>query len=81
MSLLDVYVFNENCFLLPSFVQESPADMLLATVISGFRRDVDEICVFWDVTQRRVVILYRYFRTTYRPHLQESRSLLGLLYP
>jgi hypothetical protein len=29
---------------------------------------------FWDVTQRRVVILYRRFGTTYRSHLQRSRS-------
>jgi hypothetical protein len=30
---------------------------------------------FWDVTQRRVVILYRRFGTTYRSGLQGSRSL------
>jgi hypothetical protein len=42
-------------------------------VTSGFRRDADEI--FWGITQRRVVILYRRFRTTYRSHLQGSRSL------
>jgi hypothetical protein len=29
----------------------------------------------WDITQRRVVILYRRFATTYRSHLQGSRNL------
>jgi hypothetical protein len=31
--------------------------------------------LFCDITQRRVVILYRRFGTTYRSHLQRSRSL------
>ena len=30
--------------------------------------------LFWDITHRRVVILYRRFGTTYRSHLQRSRS-------
>jgi hypothetical protein len=30
--------------------------------------------IFWDITQRRVIILYRRFGTTYRSHLQGSRS-------
>jgi hypothetical protein len=30
--------------------------------------------LFWDVTRRRVVIVYRRFGTTYRPHLQGSRG-------
>jgi hypothetical protein len=30
--------------------------------------------LFWDITQRRVVILYQRFGTTYRSHLQGSRS-------
>jgi hypothetical protein len=28
----------------------------------------------WDITQRRMVILYQRFGTTYRSHLQGSRS-------
>jgi hypothetical protein len=32
------------------------------SVISGFRRDADEV-LFWDMTQRRKVILYRRFGT------------------
>jgi hypothetical protein len=36
-------------------------------VVSGFRRDVDE---FWDITQRRVVILYGRFGTADWFHLQ-----------
>jgi hypothetical protein len=36
------------------------------TQISGFRRDVDEIALFWDITRRRLVIFYRRFGTTYR---------------
>jgi hypothetical protein len=31
-----------------------------------------EICVFWDFAQRRVVVIYRRFVTTYRPNLQGS---------
>jgi hypothetical protein len=30
--------------------------------------------LFWDFTQRLVVVLYRRFETTYRYHLQASRS-------
>ena len=30
--------------------------------------------LFWDITQCRVVILCRRFGTTYRPHIQGSRS-------
>jgi hypothetical protein len=42
--------------------------------ISGFRRDVNEI-FFWNFTQRRMVIPYRRFGTTYRSHLRVSSSL------
>ena len=37
--------------------------------------------LFWDITKRRVVILYRRFGTTYRSHLQGSRSTIFLLGP
>ena len=30
--------------------------------------------LFWDITQRRVIILYRHFGTTCRSRLQESRN-------
>jgi hypothetical protein len=30
--------------------------------------------LFWGITQRRMVILYRSFGTKYRSHLQGSRS-------
>jgi hypothetical protein len=30
--------------------------------------------LFWDITQRRAVIPYRCFGTTYRSHLQELRN-------
>jgi hypothetical protein len=46
----------------------------LQSVISGFRRYVDEICAFWDLMQHRMVNLYQHFRTTYQSHLQGSRS-------
>ena len=39
----------------------------------GFYREVDENCDVWVITQRVVVIPYRHFGTTYRPHLQGSR--------
>jgi hypothetical protein len=32
--------------------------------ISGFLRDVDDICALSDITQRRAAILYRYFGTS-----------------
>jgi hypothetical protein len=51
------------------------------SVISGFRRDVDEICALMDITQRRMVILYRRFGTTYRSHLQGSKSPRRFLDP
>jgi hypothetical protein len=34
--------------------------------------------VFWVITRRRVVIVYRLFGTTYRSHLHGSRFLLGI---
>ena len=37
--------------------------------------------IFWDITRRHVVIIYRSFGTTFRFHLQGSGSLLGLLDP
>jgi hypothetical protein len=30
--------------------------------------------LYWDITRRRVVIVYRRFETTYRYHLQGSRA-------
>jgi hypothetical protein len=33
--------------------------------------------LFWDITQRRAVILYRRFGTKYRPRFQGSISLIG----
>jgi hypothetical protein len=30
--------------------------------------------LFWDITQRRVVIVYRRFRTMYQIHLQEEKK-------
>jgi hypothetical protein len=50
-------------------------------MISGFRRDVDQIyTLFWDITQRRVVILYRRFGTTYRSNfltLEDGTDMLS----
>jgi hypothetical protein len=50
-------ILHEDCF---------------SCVISGFRRDADEICPFWDITQRREAVLYRRCGTTHRPHLRGS---------
>jgi len=41
-------------------------------IVSGFRRDVNGIWLFWYSTQRRMVTPYRRFGITYRPHLQGS---------
>jgi hypothetical protein len=35
--------------------------------------------LFWDITRRRVVIVYRRFGTTYRSHLQGSGSPILIL--
>jgi hypothetical protein len=46
-------------------------------LISGFRRDGEDTYIhalFWDITQRGVLIPHRCFGTTYRFHLQGSRS-------
>jgi hypothetical protein len=43
-----------------------------ACVLSGLRRDVDQICAFWDITQRRVVRIYQCFGTTCRSHVQRT---------
>jgi hypothetical protein len=32
--------------------------------------------LFWDITWRRMVIVYRRFRTTYRSHLHGSKLLI-----
>jgi hypothetical protein len=55
-------------------------------VISAFFRLVNEIALFWDVTQRRVVMAYLYFGATYRVHFQGlinpgKKKKLGLLDP
>jgi uncharacterized protein YifN (PemK superfamily) len=33
--------------------------------------------LFWDITRRRMVIVYRRFGATYQPHLHESRVRVG----
>jgi hypothetical protein len=47
------------------------------TLISSFRHDVDEICALLEYYQRRVVIVYRRFGTTYRSRLHGSRVREG----
>jgi len=44
--------------------------MVLICAISDLRRNVDEI---WDITQRRMIILYRRFGSTHLSHFQGSR--------
>jgi len=36
----------------------------------GFRRSINKICVLLGCYERRWVVIYRRFGTTYRPHLQ-----------
>jgi len=38
-------------------------------MISGFRRGVNEIGTFWDITNRRMVVSYRLFGITCRSRL------------
>jgi hypothetical protein len=45
------------------------------TIIKTYR-----YALFWDVTQRRVVIRYRRFDTTYGSHVQGSSSLRRKIY-
>jgi len=44
-------------------------DCINVCVVSGFRRGV-RASIFWNVTQRRLVVSYRRFGTTYCSHLQ-----------
>jgi hypothetical protein len=59
---------------LPCMYEDVNTTLLYLSVISGFRRDVDECALFRDITQRRVAVLYRRFGTTYQSHLKGSRS-------
>jgi hypothetical protein len=69
----------KNCFIV-CYIILCTVLVLLRQVIAtlrgcaGFRREVDEIALCWDVTQRIVVIPYRRLGTTYRSHLQGSRN-------
>jgi hypothetical protein len=47
--------------------------MRKGALISGFRRDVDEICGLLG----RMVIVYRRFGTTYQSHPHRSRFRVG----
>jgi len=49
-------------------------------VISGFRRDVDEICAILEYYAAIVVIPYWRFGTTYSSHLQGSRRTQILIF-
>jgi len=42
--------------------------------LSGFRRCVGEGSLFWDVILIMLIVAYRLFGTTYRSHLQGSKS-------
>jgi hypothetical protein len=56
-------------------------EVAVGCMIAGFRRDIDICTLLRYITQRWVVVLYRRFGTTYRSHLQGSKSpsLLGIL--
>ena len=47
-------------------------------MISGFHLQVDEIALFWDFRQRRMVIPYRRFDTNYQSHIQAFLGVLTL---
>jgi hypothetical protein len=48
----------------------------------GFRREAEERpALFWDITQRRVVIPRRRFGTIYLPNLQRSRLSFSISWP
>jgi hypothetical protein len=54
-------------------------NMIYASVISAFRRNVKEICILLGFARCRVVIPYRRFGTTYESHLQGSEQLWSAL--
>jgi len=62
-------VYTKKCILLSRRIRQ--------WVRSGFHRDLDEICDLLVYTQRKVVIPYRRFGTTYRSLIQGSRFLDG----
>ena len=47
----------------------------LDTKLQGFAKQLMLLrsALFWDITRRHVVIVYRRFETTYPSHLQGSR--------
>jgi hypothetical protein len=45
-------------------------------VFVGFPLHIDSSALYWDITQRRVVIPYRRFGTTYRSYLQGGITTL-----
>ena len=53
---------------------------IFITIIFTSNNYVLRSALFWDITQRRVLNLYRRFGTTYRSHLQVSRSKRRKLY-
>jgi hypothetical protein len=49
--------------------------------LSEFNKKQMISALFWDITQRRVVVPYRRFGTTYRSHLQGPSSFSGTVCP
>ena len=64
-------------------IQDYQNDVMYSSLwISSESRDSSmRSALFCDITQRWVVVLYRRFGTTYRSHLQRSRSPFGFLEP
>jgi hypothetical protein len=57
---------NYKCFAFLNNVSRFIADRhLYQFVISGTSRHVDEIALFWDITQRRMATIYRRFGTIF----------------
>jgi hypothetical protein len=57
-------------------VLRCPFNVMKIDVIGGVCVVLLHCCVgvlFWDITWRRVVIVYQHFGTTYQSHLQGSR--------
>jgi hypothetical protein len=63
-----------SCLLACNLSNNTSPVYIFALLKSG-EETLSRSALFWDITQRRVAILYRRFGTTCRSHLQGSRSL------
>jgi hypothetical protein len=78
-SLCDVEEKEEEGNLSYTSLMKSVQIIFLRAWFKAFAAMYMGSMLFWDITQRRVVILYRRFATTFGSHVEGSRSFLDSL--